>query len=114
MAETAQGTKGVLGSENHVKRRCELPDSALTTVRARPPTGIVKSPLVASAKKHTTILSRVLRPGGQGTINNFVWLLVNFGTEHNVEGFVSAVQSPWWKIGLLLMMAKSPFSAYLD
>lgn len=70
-AETAQGTKGVLGSENHVKRKCELPDSALTTLRARPPIGIVKSPLVVSAKKHTAILSKVLRPGGQGTINNF-------------------------------------------
>lgn len=109
-----QGTKGVLGSKSHVKRRCELPDSALTTLRARPPAGMIKSPLVLSAKKCIAILSRVLRPGGQGTINNFVWLLVNFGTEHNAEGFVGAVQSPWWKIGLLLMMPKSPFSACLD
>lgn len=109
-----QGTKGVLGSESHVKKRCELPDSALATLRARPPAGVVKSLLVLSAKKRIAVLSRVLRPSGQGTINNFVWLLVNFGTDHNAEGFVSAVQSPWWKIGLLLMVAKSPFSACLD
>ena len=61
----------MLGSESHVKRRCELPDSALATLRTRPPAGVIECLSVVSAKKHIAIRSRVLRPSGQGTINNF-------------------------------------------
>lgn len=93
-----QGTKGVLGSESHVKRWCEPPGLSsrlYTTLRARPPAGIVKSPLVVSAEKCRAVLYRVLRPDGQGNCQQLHVVVVNFGPEQNAEGFVRAIQSPW-------------------